>query len=322
MLRSSIRLLVNKSSVIRTSQNFTGLTAELKSVSETSTNKQSQVSILADIYSEMLNREINDITSIDAIRVVKYSSRIKIYDSELFKKFEQIIPKINSFTDFLTIVKSMNRIEKNFFKSSFFKYINEYPESIINAEISQVIIPCMQYVIRPVVITRKHGNTFDENDSTSAQLLLNLVLESIGAKVELIKSDLPKFKSIVSSDDAVKIISLLGSFKRVYPQFKLVSSSHKDSLVYICQAIISYDLRSMSLEKLLKLFFSMSEIELFDDFFVRRRLVPAIANMYSNGAKTARETALVQTMVDMLPFDNQLVKDLKQELLLVASNSS
>jgi hypothetical protein len=64
---------------------------------------------------------------------------------------------------------------------------------------------------------------------------------------------------------------------------------------------------------LVRLHFALSTIEVFDDFFVRRRLVPAILTAYKRSSnRSFRDTTLVLTMISQLPFTNAVVTELTE----------
>jgi hypothetical protein len=118
--------------------------------------------------------------------------------------------------------------------------------------------------------------------------------------------DLLKQRSFISSNDCLKFIVSYAKLAGGKPP----TASLSEDLKFVLMKIVAYDVRSFSLEKSLKLFFSLDKLDVFEDFFIRRRLVPGIIQAYRDmNLKKSRDILLVLTVVSKLPFRNALVDE-------------
>jgi len=274
---------------------------------------KTSISLAADLLFEMVQdpaRLVHPLSPRDTIIFITACSRMRVIDSELFPLLESQIARVDNVQDLVGLVKAMTRLENGvFFSKQIYDFIHSNSTVIVEEELRSVLVPILRYV---VVERGLSGVTREDSDS-----VIRLVLHGFHQKICSLKKDkqLVISRALVTGEDVYNIVTLLGSYGRLMkgnggPQ---LSKAARDDLVYACKSIVAYEVRAWdNFEKLIKFFFACSELNLFDDFFIRRRLVPAIVNVY-NGIrdKTERDKVLVKTMVDMLPFENDMVRDLK-----------
>ena len=273
---------------------FSDLSQVLKAAAQI-TPDEFQVGLAADVLTYMLEKTA-EVSSRDALRVVGVCGKLGVFDSELFHSFEQRV-RIETSTDLSAAVKAMNKLNVCFFEAAILDFAADYPLSL------RFWFPVCQFFLR----------------STSAPNQLRvqqLFLAAVHLEVELLRAneDLLKQRSHLSADDGVRIISILAKLHRM--GCTEIGMQARTDLVFILTKIVAYELRNLELPALLKLFFSLAQIEVFDDFFVRRRLVPAVAHTFKNiPERKSRDLVLVLTMLAQLPFTNSMVEELSQTVI-------
>lgn len=290
---SEAQLVVSSSRSLITTYSVSELVQFLKPVSQLP--KKEMLPIVVHVLKLLMSKPIESLSSEDAMRLVTLCGRMRLFDSKLFETILPII-QIQSAPDLRRLLTACNRLSFCFKDS---KRVLENIEKFTTQEtqLRALVISSMEYLARVNNITVKK----------SAQACMNALSRSV---VELKKDeDLIKQKSLVSTDD---VLHFVVSFGKIAKELKLSpTTSEKEDMKFVLTKIVSYDLRSLELSTLLKLFFSIEQLEVFDDFFVRRRLVPAIVNAYKMiASKSPRDTLLVLTMATKLPFRIPLTDDL------------
>ena len=257
--------------------------------------RKEMLPIVVDVLKLLLSKPVESLSSEDALRLVSVCGRMRLYDSRLFDTLSPVV-QVQSSSDLRRLLTACNRLSFCFTDSqrvldSIEKFVAE------EAELRSVAIPSIEY------LTRVTGVRIEK----SFQACMNALSRTV---VELKRDDeLIKQKSLVSTDDVVRFLVCCGKIGRELEGS--LSSSQKEDLKFVLTKIVSYDLRNLELSTLLKLFFSIEQLEVFDDFFIRRRLVPAVVNAYMASAeKTPRDSLLVLTMATKLPFKIPLMDDL------------
>jgi hypothetical protein len=257
--------------------------------------KKEMLPIVVDVLKLLMSKPIESLSSEDAMRLVTLCGRIRLFDSKLFETFLPLI-QVQSASDLRRLLTACNRLSFCFKDSQrVLENIEKFTPQ--ETELRALVIPSMEYLARVTNITVEK----------SAQACLNALARSV---VELKKDeDLIKQKSLVSTDDVLHFVVACG---KIVKESKLpLTASQKEDMKFLLTKIVSYDLRSLELSTLLKLFFSIEQLEVFDDFIVRRRLVPAIVNAYKIiASRSPRDTLLVLTMATKLPFRIPLTDDL------------
>lgn len=149
--------------------------------------------------------------------------------------------------------------------------------------------------------------------------MISLCMNSFHEKINSIRKekDLLLNRTTVSSGDVYRIVILLGQFSRQCElsqdvAFLLPEAAAQD-ILYCCKSIVSYELRNWDFGRLLKFYFALAKLNVFDDFFVRRRLVPAIAHTFeTKPVKEEKDKELIRVMIKQLPFRNQMIEDLEK----------
>ena len=264
--------------------------------------------LVGEIFRSLITaNKWENLSSNDCVRLITLCGKMRVFDSELFKLMEDRV-ELSSIGDFVRVINALNRIQEfSFFKKSIANFIACNASSIVHSDVSRVVIPLMRYAV-----------------GSSSHDMIPLCLDAFHTKVESIRSDkdLLVSRSVVSSGDVYIIVTLLGKLSRQLElegeSFALTESASSD-IMYCCKSIVSYELRNWDLERLLRFFFAISKLHVFDDFFVRRRLVPAISYTFNAKTdKTDEEKELVKVMIKQLPFRNQMIEDL--ETLVSNSN--
>ena len=271
----------------------------LKPISRMAPNDQ--LGMAADVFTQLLDRA-DDLSRTDAIRLITIRANMRIYDSELFDRIGSDL-RIEGIDELRQVVGSLVKLKHSLRDST---CIVDYVlrNRIGDADLTTVVVPVLQYVTRSAASI----------ESGCVDEIVSTVMDSVHAKLELLRADpdLLKYRAVLSVDDGYKIVTSLAQVSRVASEWSLTPAEKAD-VQFILSKVLMYELRNLPLNHLLKLFFSVGQLDLFDDFFIRRRLVPAIANIYTKSAvRTPKEATLVLTMISQLPFSNALVADLIQ----------
>jgi hypothetical protein len=261
--------------------------------------------IAADLLYECVShpeRFVEPLSGADTLSLIIACGRMKVIDSELFELLERNFV-IDSIDDLVKLVKAMRRLENGkFFKSAVHAFVMGNRESLIGSDLGRVIIPLLKY-----------GTSVD--DMHLANSIVNVCLMGVRDRISVVRKDrdLLLSKTVVEVGDVYDIVTLFGAYKRRNTQWSF-PESFRDDIVFACKSIVSYELRNMSdLSQLLRIYFSLSELGVFDDWFIRRRLVPSIAHVFKEmPVKSTEHVELIKVMIEQLPFENDMVKELSQ----------
>ena len=274
----------------------------LKSVSQLP--QPDQLGITADILSHLGSRSIaSSVSSNDALMVMKICSRMKIFDSDLFEKLGAKI-SLQTMQELKQFLAAMNRLKHVVKNVSVADSVEKLRDAVVCADLTSTAVPLLEYTCR---------------SGTNLNGMVNVVMENLANKMEISEGneELLKQRSLVSLDNAFSIITLLGQLGR-RNQF-VPTNKHKEQIKWMMSKVLTFELRNLSLQQLMKLYFSLYQMDTFDDFFVRRRLVPAVFHMYKNSTvKKPKDTTLVLMMLSQLPFKNPMT----DELLNMAVNDA
>jgi hypothetical protein len=258
------------------------------------------------VFEEMLQRAPENVNHEDAMSLLTISSKLKLFDSDVLNRVFPVV-RIETVSDLKKVVGACNSLNFVFQdKDRFYTKINGIPFK--EAQLRHAAIPLLRYI----------ANDLKANGLRNEKVpVINQALEALSEKVKMLQADeeLVKQRSVVSTDDALKFLALLAKNNKAGgDQIKpLISGSVIQDIKFILTRVVACDLRSLNLDQSLKLFFSLGELGVFDDFFVRRRLVPAIAHSFSNDSdKTSGDCLLVITAMSQLPFRNQMVDETVQ----------
>ena len=259
--------------------------------------------IAADVFTEMLERQLpTNLSPMDAVRLVSICGKMRLYDSDVLEKIFPLIKDVVDMASIRQVVIACNHVR------FCFKQSNDLYNAIVG-DIGTLTIPLLRYIARDVAT----------NPRRIAPQTIQRCIEAFSKRIEAVKQneEMVKQRAFVSTDDCVKFVVALGQISRFGgPQIQpLLTPGVCQDIQLVLTRIVAYDLRNLDLNRLLKLFFSLGQLEVFDDFFVRRRLVPAIAMSYRDlPKKTPKDILLVATALSQLPFKVALVHDLVQLL--------
>lgn len=254
----------------------------------------------AELFTEMIDRSANA-TPQDVVRLFTVCGKMKLLDSLLFDTITNGLEFV-SFDDMKKTITACNRLKYSIKNGDCVNKAFAFHQAAIVESDMRTLVSCIQYIARSPCVNAKS---------------VYPILDGLSKKVNLMKADpeLLRNRAIISADDAVKYILAIGKIQRSSTSLTL-SATQKEDVKYLLTKILAYELRNVSLQSLLKLFFSLTDIGVFDDFFVRRRLVPAIGSAYrALPERSPRETFLVVTMVSQLPFSNPLTVELTQSAI-------
>ncbi len=268
------------------------------------------VGVAADVLSEFARRQEDGIAlpPKDMLQVVHVCGKLKVYDSELFRVFEGNIGVVPADMG-LRLLKAVVKLENaSLFRDTIFACMQLHMEQLALLPVSKSSIPVLEWA----VLVAKSNK--DDDDYKILQTTLELIQAGIGSKVCKLKGDkdLLVQRSLVCSDEVFRLLVALGRLLRNATNAnEYITDSLRSDLVFLCSSVLSYDLRNLDLDQLFKLYFSIYELGLFDDFFVRRRLFPAVvASIPDDRNISPKQTLLLATMVAQLPFKNPMVTDL------------
>jgi hypothetical protein len=271
--------------------------------------RNDRISVLADVFDKL--RESPFFSTEETVRLVALCARTGVYDSELFELLEEAGPGDLSASKGLQLVKALVKLnEGRFFGEWVMQWLDQHRSGIADLSLTKGTIPVLDYT-RIVV-----AGTDDHIKLRLGQMTLDLVSLSVGEKSKLLQSDkdLLVNRSVVCSDEVNRLIVGLGSIVRGLKKSGVtpsITDPFRSDLMFLVSSVLAYDLRNLSIEELFKVYFSISEIGLFDDFFVRRRLVPAIAAIFqTTESPQPKQVLLLATMLTQLPFRNPMVDDL------------
>lgn len=280
------------------------LVTVLKTVSEL--EKPRMLPLASEMYAEMLRRAPENVNHEDAVRLLVLSARMRLFDSEVLNRISGVL-RFDTVNDLKRIMNACNTLEFVFQNSEkMYEKISSLP--VKESQLQDASIPLLRYVSRDIKLSGM---------KSGIPQVVQQCIDALASKVEALRNDeeLLKQRIVVNTDDALKfIVPLAKIVKSGDEQCKaLITDGVVQDIKFVLTKVVAYDLRNLNLDQLLKLFFSLREIEVFDDFFIRRRLVPAIAHSYKASAtRTSKETLLVATALSQLPFQNQLVDELVQ----------
>ncbi len=265
-------------------------------------SRERSLGLVGEIFRTLMeSTRVDDLSPTDCIRLVLMCGKMRVFDSEVFGLMEHRL-SLHSIDDLVALVRSLDRInEYRFFRKNISTFVACNALAVLHANLNRVIVPLMRYAV-----------------ASSALDIIPICVESFHQKVEAIRLDkeLLVSRSTVSSADVYSIVTLLGQLSR---QCELEGRSYilpelaAQDILFCCKSIVSYELRNWDLERLLRFFFATSQLNVFDDFFVRRRLVPAIAyTLTAKADKTDKDKELIKVMLKQLPFRNQMIEDLEK----------
>lgn len=232
----------------------------------------SPVGSVADILTS-LNACVDAISHTNALSIISNCGKLKIYDSELFGKLRL---NLETEKDVLCVVVAMNRLGLCFFHQEIEEWFVAHPH--VFGDLSEFWFPLCEFFLR------NKDNCF-----------IAKFIQAVGTVIADEK---------LSLDEALRVIMYLGRYS---PNVETKQVVHA-----IIRKTLNFEIRSVAdLNILLKLFFSLSELNCFDDFFIRRRLVPTIYHVYKSVPDhTPQEIASMLAMLDQLPFGNEIVTNL------------
>ena len=240
-------------------------------------------------------RHLDHLSLSDAFEFIKICGQLRVYDSAVFERLESNLV-ISSIEELRILLVSLNRLKiSNFFRSEISRFVKSNSVAILHSDLRKTIFPLMRY-------------SDDEE-------IVNICVASFHEKVEAIRKDsLGKSRSVLTSSDLYSLVTILAEFVTRHEEARL-STSLCDDVKYCCKTILSYEVRSWDFDRLIKLFFGMSKLKVFDDFFVRRRLVPAISQAWKDKVdKSDRDKELLRVMISQLPFRNTMIEELEVDI--------
>jgi hypothetical protein len=289
-------------------ESFSGLKTSdlvrvLKPVSEL--EKAEMLPIASEIFMELLERNLAEISNQDAIRFLNLCGRMRLFDSEIF---DMVAPRLSIQLpdDLRRVVGVCNKL--NFcFRNSEYIYESPAASTISVSDFGTIGSPLLIYILRDI------GSSSENHPKVSDAI--SQCVDCFSHCVNRLRADrdLLQQGGIISTDSVVRFIVSLARLKRSNKLPKEVTERLRisEDVSFALTTIVAYNLRNLELSKLFKLYFALTGLEVFDDFFIRRRLVPAIAQSYNSIPEpNPREILLALTMVSQLPFSNQMVVDL------------
>ena len=248
----------------------------------------------------------------DALTLIKICGRMKLFDSDFLNAVAPKLADIN-IDQLGRLLGDCNKLRFAFSDSHsvVFSQVIRLSEAIVVADLRAVAVPLIEYNSRFI-----QSNTSTEGIVARgvSDASVKLVMKCLRNKVVLLteRPELLQQRAVVSLDSAFRLITSLGQLSRLTNETSLTDNERGD-IVFILTKVLAYELRNLSLHQLVRLHFALSTIEVFDDFFVRRRLVPAILTAYKHSSnRSFRDTTLVLTMISQLPFTNAVVTELTE----------
>ena len=267
---------------------FPDLVTKLRSIADLP--KEEMLGKAGDVFTEMLEQPgIESANSRDVVRLYTVCGKMRLFDSSVFERVNRNLD-LTSFEDLKKLVTACNRLKYTMTDVDVFERAMTAHKSAIAGSDMRTLVAFMQYAAR-----------------SGASGLAGPMLEGLSKKVAILKEDpeLMKSRAVIGTDEAIKWITAAGQLKTK------LTPEQKEDVKYVLTKILAYELRNVPFQSLMKLFFSLTELQVFDDFFVRRRLVPAIASSFrSLPQQSPKDTLLVLTAVSQLPFSNPLVVEL------------
>jgi hypothetical protein len=271
----------------------------LKPVSELP--RERMLPIAGDIFNDLMDRPLDAVSSTDAVRLISLCGKMHLYDSDLFNAKLFTLVDWSDFSSTRRVINACNQLKFVFANS------DDLYTQICDLDLGIIAIPLLRYIARDVSSRPRE---------LVAPKIVGKCIEAFSERVRVVRHDetLLKQRAVVSTDESLKFIIALAKISKyagVEVRSLIGSKYLMDNLKFVLVKIVSYDLRNLSLDRLLRLFFSLGQLQLFDDFFVRRRLVPAISTTYKTmNQKSPQDIVLVATVISQLPFRVPLVDEL------------
>lgn len=265
------------------------------------------------LTTDLLNHAIELVDSFspnDALTLIKICGRMKLFDSDFL---DAVAPKLTDINidQFGRLLGDCNKLRFAFSDSHevVFSQAIRLSEAIVVADLNAVAVPLIEYHSRFMQNNTSADGIVSKGEShATVKIVMNCLRDKVVLLTE--RPELLQQRAVVSLDSAFRLIISLGQLSRLTNETSL-TDIEKEDIVFILTKVLAYELRNLSLHQLLRLHFALSTIEVFDDFFVRRRLVPAIATAYKHSSnRSFRDTTLVLTMISQLPFTNAVVTEL------------
>ena len=237
----------------------------------------------ADVLFQMTD-QIDSISHSETIQLISTCGQKKVYDSELFLLLESRLD-FEGADECLYVVRAVNDLSIITFNDSVFNWVQNNTVWDLSKwfEICDLFLRVGDEK-KLHVISEKFSNTVTEH-------IKLCLLEGV--------------KTHIHVDEAMNIILYLAK----------LGTCRADDVNFLTLKIISYELRNVhDLNLLIRLFFSLSKLETFDDYFIRRKLVPSIFHVYKKSEKTFKEIPGILSMLEQLPFTNDLVREFKELL--------
>jgi len=265
-------------------------------------SRERAIGLIGDTFQTILESEkYHEFSPTDCVQLVAVCGKLKVYDSDVFRRLETQL-NVSSIDELMLLIRSLNRIDEyTFFQRNISEFVACNSAVILHSDLGRVVVPLLEYAVK-----------------VSAVDMILLCLKTFHEKVNSIRKekDLLYNRTSVSSGDVYRIVTLLGQFFRQCElsqdvAFSLPKAADQD-IVFCCKSIVSYELRNWDFGRLLKFYFALAKLNVFDDFFVRRRLVPAIAHTFeTKPVKEEKDKELIRVMIKQLPFRNQMIEDLE-----------